>query len=40
MKIEEIRPYSKKARHNEKAIAVVAESIKEFGLKGQIVLES
>lgn len=40
MKIEEIRPYSKNARHNEKAIAVVAESIKEFGLKGQIVLES
>lgn len=40
MKIEEIRPYSKNARNNEKAIAVVAESIKEFGLKGQIVLES
>ena len=40
MKIDEIIPYPQNARHNEKAIPVVAESIKSFGLKGQIVLES
>lgn len=40
MKIDDIRPYERNARHNEKAIPVVAESIKEFGLRGQIVLES
>ena len=40
MRIDEIRPYERNARHNEKAIPIVAESIKEFGLKGQIVLES
>lgn len=40
MKIDDIRPYERNARNNEKAIPVVAESIREFGLKGQIVLES
>ena len=40
MNIDEIIPYERNARHNEKAVPVVAESIKEFGLKGQIVLES
>lgn len=40
MKIEEIIPYERNARNNAKAIPVVAESIKEFGLRGQIVLES
>ena len=40
MKIDDIRPYERNARHNDKAIPVVAESIGEFGLKGQIVLES
>lgn len=40
MNIDEIIPYERNARHNEKAIPVVAESIKEFGLRGQIVLES
>ena len=40
MKIDDIRPYESNARHNDKAIPVVAESIREFGLKGQIVLES
>ena len=40
MKIDDIKPYGRNARHNEKAVPVVAESIKEFGLKGQIVLES
>ena len=40
MNIDDIIPYEKNARHNERAIPVVAESIREFGLKGQIVLES
>jgi len=40
MDIDDIKPYERNARHNEKAIPVVAESIKEFGLRGQIVLES
>ena len=40
MDINKIIPYERNARHNEKAIPVVAESIKEFGLRGQIVLES
>ena len=40
MDINEIVPYERNARHNEKAIPIVAESIREFGLKGQIVLES
>ena len=40
MKIDDIIPYERNARKNERAVPVVAESIKEFGLKGQIVLES
>ena len=40
MNIDDIIPYERNARHNEKAIPVVAESIREFGLRGQIVLES
>lgn len=40
MLIDDIIPYERNARNNEKAIPIVAESIKEFGLKGQIVLES
>ena len=40
MDIELIKPYERNARKNEKAIPVVAESIKEFGFKGQIVLRS
>lgn len=40
MRIDEIIPYERNARHNEKAVPVVAESIREFGLRGQIVLES
>lgn len=40
MRIDDIMPYERNARHNEKAVPVVAESIKEFGLRGQIVLES
>ena len=40
MLISEIVPYPDNARNNEKAIPVVAESIKEFGLRGTIGLES
>ncbi len=40
MRIDEIIPYKRNARHNEKAIPAVAESIKEFGLRGTIGLES
>lgn len=40
MLIADIIPYERNARHNEKAIPKVAESIKEFGLRGTIGLES
>lgn len=40
MNIDDIIPYEHNARHNEKAVPVVAESIKEFGFKGVIVLRS
>lgn len=40
MLIDDIVPYERNARHNEKAVPVVADSIREFGLRGQIVLES
>ena len=40
MLIADIIPYERNARHNEKAIQKVAESIKEFGLRGTIGLES
>lgn len=40
MLISEIIPYARNARNNEKAIPKVAESIKEFGLRGTIGLES
>ena len=40
MQIDRIIPYERNARHNEKAIPKVAESIKEFGLRGTIGLES
>lgn len=40
MLIDDIIPYERNARHNEKAIPVVAESIREFGFKGAIVLRS
>jgi hypothetical protein len=40
VRIDDIKPYGRNPRRNEKAVPVVAESIKEFGLKGQIVLES
>ncbi|MBQ9621236.1 MAG: DUF4417 domain-containing protein [Atopobiaceae bacterium] len=40
MDIDAIIPYGRNARDNAKAVPIVAESIREFGLKGQIVLES
>lgn len=40
MLISDIIPYERNARHNEKAIPKVAESIKEFGMRGTIGLES
>lgn len=40
MRIDEIIPYDRNARHNEKAVPVVADSIREFGLRGTIGLES
>ena len=40
VKISDIIPYERNARHNKKAIPAVADSIREFGLRGQIVLES
>ena len=40
MLIDDIVPYERNARHNEQAVPVVADSIREFGLRGQIVLES
>ena len=40
MDINEIIPYARNARHNKKAISAVADSIRQFGLRGQIVLES
>ena len=40
MRIDEIIPYERNARHNERAIPVVAASIEDFGLRGQILLKS
>lgn len=40
MLISDIKPYERNARHNERAIPAVAESIREFGFQGQIVLRS
>ena len=40
MLIADIRPYERNARHNERAIPAVAESIRQFGLRGTIGLES
>ncbi len=40
MLLSEIIPYERNARHNDKAVPAVAESIREFGFKGAIVLRS
>ena len=39
LKIEEIKPYDKNPRKNEKAVEIVAKSIKEFGFKNPIILD-
>lgn len=33
LKLEEVRPYENNPRHNEEAVGLVAESIKQFGFK-------
>lgn len=40
MLISDIVPYARNARRNARAVPVVADSIREFGLRGQILLES
>jgi len=40
LSIEELVPYSKNARHNEKAVDKVASSIKEFGFKNPIIIDA
>jgi hypothetical protein len=40
VKISDIIPYARNARYNSKAIPMVADSIREFGLRGTIGLES
>lgn len=40
MLLDDIKPYAKNARHNKRAIPAVAQSIKDFGFKGAIVLRS
>ena len=39
VKIEEIKPYKKNPRKNEKAVDIVADSIKEFGFRNPIILD-
>ncbi len=40
MKISEIIPYERNARDNSKSVPAIAESIKQFGFRGQIKLRS
>ncbi|MEC1788624.1 DNA modification methylase [Schinkia azotoformans] len=39
MSVNELIPYAKNARHNEKAVDKVASSIKEFGFKNPIIVD-
>ena len=39
MKVNDLIPYAKNARHNEKAVDKVASSIKEFGFKNPIIVD-
>lgn len=39
IKLSELKPYDRNPRHNEKAIDLVANSIKEFGFKQPIVID-
>lgn len=38
-RLEEIKPYEKNPRKNDKAVPYVAESIKQFGFKVPIVID-
>lgn len=40
LSVKELIPYSKNARHNEKAVDKVASSIKEFGFKNPIIIDA
>lgn len=40
MLISDIKPYERNARHNDKAIPKVAESIRKFGLRGKDVIDA
>lgn len=39
MLLDNLVPYAKNARHNDNAVPVVAQSIKDFGFKGAIVCD-
>ncbi len=39
VKIEELKPYEKNPRKNDKAVEIVEKSIKEFGFKNPIILD-
>lgn len=39
LQTEDIHPYTKNPRHNEKAVPYVANSIREFGFKVPIVVD-
>ena len=39
LKIEEVRPYENNPRHNEEAVSLVANSIREFGFNVPILLD-
>lgn len=40
LQLEELKPYANNARNNEKAVDVVAKSIKEFGFKNPILIDN
>lgn len=40
LKLEEVRPYENNPRHNEEAVGLVAESIKQFGFNVPIMLDA
>lgn len=39
MRLDDLVPYERNPRHIERAVPVVAESIREFGFRGTIVLD-
>jgi ParB/RepB/Spo0J family partition protein len=40
LSVNQLVPYTKNARHNEKAVDKVASSIKEFGFKNPIIIDA